>query len=242
MLVVKSFIKKQLQRVGIDIRKYPCQSPFEKQVSKFCDSNSIQLIFDIGANTGQFANQVFLGGYSGSIVSFEPLSEAWELLNSNAASNKNWKVHDRCAIGDRTGTVDVNISNNSFSSSILPMLDAHLSAARHSVYIGKESAPLFTLDSVAAPYLELGSGMIIKIDTQGYEWEVLAGATNTLSRASGIICELSLIPLYEGQRLWLDVIRFLESRGFELWAIQQGFSNTETGQSLQVDALFKRIS
>jgi hypothetical protein len=69
---------------------------------------------------------------------------------------------------------------------------------------------------------------------------VLDGATETLGRAQGLICELSLIPLYEGQKLWRDVIDRLDKEGFMLWALQKGFTDPRTGQSLQVDGIFLR--
>ena len=66
------------------------------------------------------------------------------------------------------------------------------------------------------------------------------GAKNTISRASGIICELSLVPLYNNQRLWREIIDRLDSEGFILWALQKGFTDPKTGQSLQMDGIFLR--
>ena len=96
------------------------------------------------------------------------------------------------------------------------------------------------LDSIADKYLDANSQLFLKIDTQGYEWQVLDGAIETLKRAKGVLCEVSLVPLYEGQKVWLDVIGRLESEGFLLWALQKGFVDHRTGQSLQMDAIFLR--
>ena len=62
----------------------------------------------------------------------------------------------------------------------------------------------------------------------------------TLKQAKGVLCELSLVPLYHEQRLWRDIVDRLDQQGFMLWALQKGFTNPKTGQSLQMDAIFVR--
>jgi hypothetical protein len=52
--------------------------------------------------------------------------------------------------------------------------------------------------------------------------------------------ELSLVKLYEGQALWLDMVNRLLAAGFQLWAIQQVLVSPETGRTLQVDGIFLR--
>jgi hypothetical protein len=144
-------------------------------------------------------------------------------------------------LGDRIGEIELNISGNSVSSSILPMLAAHSSAAPESDYLGHESAPLITLDSVAPPYLDGAQAPFLKIDTQGYEWQVLDGALATLPKVRGIQIELSLIPLYEGQHLWRESIERLEAEGFTLWRLQPAFDDPANGRTLQWDGLFFRL-
>jgi predicted amino acid racemase len=69
---------------------------------------------------------------------------------------------------------------------------------------------------------------------------VLDGAAETLKRAHGVLLELSLVPLYEGQTLWLEMIQRMADQGFTLWSIQKGFTDPRTGRSLQVDGIFLR--
>ena len=82
----------------------------------------------------------------------------------------------------------------------------------------------------------------MKIDTQGFEWQVLNGAQNVLPGIHGILLELSLIPLYEGQHLWQEMIVRLEQEGFTFWALQPGFVDPHNGRTLQVDGIFYRRS
>jgi hypothetical protein len=120
------------------------------------------------------------------------------------------------------------------------MLDSHLRAAEESAYVGTEAVPCLALDSAAAEYLQDAREYFVKIDTQGYEWQVLKGGMNTVRGAAAIQCELSFTPLYSGQRLWRDIVDLLESEGFTLWNIEPMFVDQNVGRTLQVDALFVR--
>jgi FkbM family methyltransferase len=200
----------------------------------------VDLVLDVGANAGQFAHEIRTLGFRGSIVSFEPLADAHRRLADAAAGDDAWRVHSRCAIGDRDGDVTINVAANSVSSSLLPMTDAHFSAATGSGYVGNETVPLFRLDAIAEPYLAAAQRPFLKIDTQGFEWQVLDGAARTLPRLRGVLCELSLVVLYEGQHLWREMIDRLESEGFTLWNLQPGFADPRNGRMLQIDAVFFR--
>ena len=202
----------------------------------------IDLVLDVGANKGQFASEIRQSGYAGRIVSFEPLSQAHAGLLQSSAGDSLWKACPRCALGDYVGEVEINIAGNSQSSSILPMLETHRSAAPASAYQGKEVVPITTLDAIADQYLNGAHAPFLKIDTQGFEWQVLDGARSTLPHIKGILVELSLVPLYEGQHLWREIIDRLEAEGFTLWGFKPGFTNLASGRSLQVDGFFYRNS
>ena len=118
------------------------------------------------------------------------------------------------------------------------MLNQHLEAEKNSIYVGKEKTQIVTLDSVANDYIKENTNYFIKIDTQGYEAEVINGAKKSLINSKGIICELSLVPLYEGQLLWREIIKILEKEGFILWSIIKGFTDRNDGRTLQLDGIF----
>jgi FkbM family methyltransferase len=237
---MKKLIKKIFRKLGFEIiRNRPSNSALA-QLAKVLELAEINVVFDIGANEGQFAREIREYGYTGKIVSFEPLSSARKKLLKYASVDSNWVVHDQAAIGDQDGDIEIYISGNSVSSSLLPMLESHSSAALGSAYVGSERVSITRLDSVASLYLTPESKLFIKIDTQGFEWQVLDGAPQTLNLALGFLCEMSLIPLYSGQRLWRDILDRLDAEGFKLWALQQGFTDLRTGQSLQADGVFVR--
>lgn len=236
----KENIKRLLLSVGIEAHRY---DPKTTQFGRFMpalQTFGIDLILDVGANEGQFCESLRESGYTGRMVSFEPLSSAYENLLIASSRDSNWLVHPRCAVGDSIGEIEINISANSVSSSVLPMLDSHIQAAPNSHYIGKDKCPLITLDSVLSTYFDASKSTLLKIDTQGYEWQVLDGAREIMPKIHGVLIEMSLIPLYEGQKLWLDIIERLESEGFTLWSIQPAFVDPQNSRTLQLDGLFFR--
>lgn len=237
---MKNIIKKLFFKIGIKITRYRYSNSAETQLIKALELAGINLVFDIGANEGQFAREIREYGYTGKIVSFEPLSSVRKSLLEFASADANWEIHDQSAIGDKDGDIEIHIAGNSVSSSVLPMLDSHSSAAAGSAYVASEQVPIARLDSVANQYIKPVSNLFIKIDTQGFEWQVLDGAPETLLQARGVLCEMSLVPLYNSQRLWKDIIVRLEAAGFVLWAIQKGFTNPKTGQTLQINGIFIR--
>lgn len=234
--LVKSFA----QTCGFQISRFNPATCHFTMLAKALQERNIGTVLDIGANVGQFASGLRRAGFTGKIISFEPLSSAHVQLQRAANGDKNWLVHHQGAISDHRGAVELNISSNSVSSSTLKLLGTHIAAAPESVVTGVEKCECWSLDEAAAQYLDEGDRPFIKIDTQGAEWQVLDGAQLTLSRSSGLLVELSFVPLYEGQRLWRDLIDRLAATGFHPWRFDPAFTDAQTGRTLQADCTFFR--
>jgi FkbM family methyltransferase len=220
--------------MGYDIHKSQ-----DLRATALFSSLGIDLLVDVGANRGQYALSRRTSGYQGDILSFEPLSAAHSQLLALATNDPNWTIADRMALGDRSGEIEINLAGNSASSSVLPMLDAHLAAAPHSRYIGKEIVPLRRLDDVLESKVD-GRKIFLKLDVQGFEGYVLNGAEHILARALALQLEMSLLPLYRGEILMPEMCQLLREKGFELWDLQPGFRDPKTGKLLQVDAVFTK--
>lgn len=201
----------------------------------------IDLIIDVGANSGQYAAELFEKGYTGRIVSIEPQPQAHAALKLAAQRVARWEVLDAVAIGEREGEVDLNVAGNSLSSSVLPMLPLHERAAPGSASIGTIRVPLRTLDSLVVGHVHAAAGVLVKVDTQGYEYPVLKGAAQCIGQARLVQLELSLEPLYEGQKLWQELIAEMAARGYTVWSLQPEFCDRETGRLLQINGLFARL-
>jgi FkbM family methyltransferase len=240
---IRNYIKGILKKIGSGIRRTPT-SPTggcnASEVGRLTSFLKIDCIFDVGANVGQFAERLRHSRYTGRIISFEPLIEAWAKLTLAAANDDAWIVHPRCAIGEKEGDAIINVAGNSYSSSLLNMLERHVRSAPGSQYVGQQTTKLIRLASVFDQYVRPAENVLIKIDTQGYEKQVLNGCDEVLDKVRAVYIELSLTPLYEGQELWRYFVDRLEKRGFNIWNIQPSFSDQDSGRTLQIDAVFVR--
>lgn len=233
-------VKRTARRLGLDLRRYRPANSSGPQLISMLSSHRVNLVFDVGANTGQFAQALREDGFAGRIVSFEALASAHEQLRLSSKNDPLWEVAPQAAIGSGDGEIDIHVADNSVSSSVLEMLPAHVDVAPGARYVGIERVPSRRLDSLAQGYLRNDSVSFLKVDTQGYEDRVLDGASLTLKHVVGIQLEVSLVHLYDGQCLFLEIAQRLKHEGFELWAVWQSFIDETSGRLIQADATFFR--
>ena len=239
---MKNLVKKAIRKLGYELRQYKPVSSDSALLMTILEHHAVNLVFDVGANTGGFGRYLRSIGYDGNIVSFEPMKAAHDALVAATNNDRFWLAATRSAIGEEDGEIEMHVAANSESSSILDMLDAHSAAAPESIYIGVEKVPLRKLDTLAPQFLKDDSVLFIKIDTQGYEEQVLSGAANTLSRATVLQLELSLVNLYAGQKLMPEMLASLKIMGFDLWGMVPVFADPRNGRILQMDGIFCRTS
>ncbi len=238
---MKQRFRKILWNLGYDIIRFqPRQHPLARR-REILKHYNIDTVIDIGANSGQFAQQLRIElGYVKRILSFEPLNSAFELLKAKAAGDSKWEVFN-FALGDVDGKQEINIASNSLSSSFLNMLPLHLKAAPESKYIGKQSIDVRTLDSFFGDLCKTAVNVYMKIDTQGFESSVLKGSEQSLSKINTIQMEMSLVPLYDGEVLFGEMYMLMRKKGYSLISIEPVFSDQSSGQLLQVDGIFHRL-
>lgn len=239
-MTIMNKVKQLALKMGVEMHWY---NPAQSQVArlfKVLSHHGIDTIIDVGANDGGYGRFLRTGGFKGSILSFEPLEDAHKQLCVAAAKSKNWHVAPRMALGAEDGDVEINVAGNSTSSSVLPMENTHVTAAPQSRYVGVQRVPLRRLDSVQHDVIRQAKSMLLKIDTQGYEMPVLIGAEPILDKVNGLQIELSLIPLYDGQILYREMVGWLSDKGFDLWSVMPGFVDAHSGRMLQMDGVFFR--
>lgn len=237
-LAMQQEIRKFLRnKLGIEVKKINLVNSELARLQYFLHNCNIDLILDVGASTGGYGCLVRELGFTGRIVSFEPLSHSYSKLKKLSQSDSLWEVAPRTAIGNMDGEIQINIASNSSSSSVLSMLDAHLNAAPESKYYESEIVQVSKLDTIAPGYIHNSQSILLKIDVQGYEKPVLEGAKKILEKIKAIQVEMSLTPLYQDQILWIDMIQYLESFGYQFYNFRPVLTDS-SGRLLQIDGFF----
>jgi FkbM family methyltransferase len=195
-------------------------------------------VIDVGSNVGQFgvaAARIFTGA---RIYCVEPQPDNFGRLCRNVRKLRNVTTF-QAAVGDREGTAQLRVNSHSHSSSILPLAPAHCAAFPQAVEVGTVSVEVTTLDRLFAP-IELRPPVLLKLDVQGYEAWTLRGGAKTLRAVDYTVLEASFKPMYEGEALFLDLVRIMEGCGFRFCRPVGLLSDPATGEVLQIDALFER--
>jgi FkbM family methyltransferase len=201
----------------------------------------IDVVLDVGANAGQFAQHLRRDlDFEGRICSFEPLSVPFRRLQVRAAEDPDWQAFN-FGLGDIEGRTTINVAANSESSSMLEMLPSHVEAAPESRFVGREDVEIRTLDTIFHDLCQAGEGVYLKIDTQGFEDRVLRGADGSLAKIDTVEIEMSLTPLYSDALTFGELYQLLLGKGYAMVGLEPGFTNPQTGQLLQVDAIFRRL-
>lgn len=229
------FVARQIKRVartlGVDLVPY---RPFAPRRNHAILRAGIQTVVDVGANAGQWAQELRTHGYRNRIVSFEPLPDPYRELTRHAASDPLWDTRN-VALGERhEDRVMYVASNSAASSSLLTPLPALTELAPDLTFPTIQRVPVRTLDSdVFEPPL------LLKLDAQGYEDRILTGAIGTLSMAVLVECEIALTGMYEDQAAFAQMVARLDELGFRIIDLEPNF-RADNGRILSVDALFER--
>lgn len=234
--VAKQPVRHAVERLGYDM--VPLERDATSRFSQRLRTSGCASLVDVGANQGQYAERARMLGFAGTILSLEPGTDSFALLQRRAAADPRWLVR-QVAAGRSPGSSVLNVSRNSVSSSLLEVTGTHVAAAPESVTNRQEQVQVLPLDELTA---ELDGPLWLKLDTQGFEAEVLAGAARTLDRTVVAQVELSLVPLYGGQATYLEVLDLLDRNGFDVVDLEQGLRSSDGSQLLQCDAVLTRRS
>lgn len=231
----KVALRSSLHRHNLDL----VRNPFAARMATALRWLDADTVLDVGANIGQYGSALRASGFSGRLISCEPLPDAFGHLSRRTAGDPNWTAL-HTAVGAEPGSSTINVSANSFSSSMLPMTDAHRNAAPGSEFVSSVSVPVTTVREILETHRVDPERALLKIDTQGYESRVLDGAGELLQRFAAVQLELSFVPLYAGQQLFDQLVARLADEGFGVFCLDAGFADPRTGRMLQCDGVFVR--
>lgn len=228
---IELFIKRTLNYCGIDI-KVLSRNDFNIWLKK----QKIGMIIDIGANRGQFALSMRKLFPYAKIISFEPLSEEYSMINNKFIKDTRFESFN-LALGNSKGEAKINRNKFSPSSSLLSITENHTHNFPKTATTFEEIIHINTLDDCAKA-IELENPLFIKIDVQGYEKQVIMGGIETLKKATFVLIELSFQELYVGQSTFHDIYSILHKLGFEFRGVYNQLISPIDRSILQIDGLF----
>jgi FkbM family methyltransferase len=195
-------------------------------------------ILDVGANVGQFTVASAKIFPTVIIHCFEPSPESGIELKKNISKLKNITVYP-IALGDKIGEEIFFINTYSPSSSMLPLTQEHKTIFPAACEKETIMVKVSTLDEIFRGF-RFKPPVLLKLDVQGYEARILAGAINTLKKIQYIIVETSFRPMYRGELLFRDILKILEDQNFQFIRPVDVAIAQNSGEIIQMDALFMR--
>ncbi len=200
-------VKRMTRRAGIEVTRHPAPNTLPWQLQQVIKLRRVDGVVDVGAHWGEFATMVRrVVGFSGPIESFEPSSESFAILQTYMAGDTSWWGH-RVAIGAEEARLDLNIYGSTDMNSFRgPAKTGGLGEAR------TESVDVHRLDDVVT----LPGSLLLKTDTQGFDLEVLQGASGLLHRTVAVTIELPVTNIYADAPELVGITQYLSADGFEL--------------------------
>lgn len=230
-----SRVRALCRRLGFDVARYPGASKRWPQFVTMLHDHKIDTVVDVGANAGHYARALLSNDFRGRILSYEPASAMHAEASMHADKVANWDMASRAAVGATAGTVTLNIAKEPDMNSVKPLTAVARQHMSRAAGIETEEVPVVTLAD-AVPW-ETAGRVFVKSDTQGYEAEVLDGLAPMMDRVTGLQLELSLVPIYEGQPRYLEMLQRVEGYGFRPHLIVPGYSSKHFGQMLEFDVV-----
>jgi FkbM family methyltransferase len=201
--IVKDSVRRVSRSFGYDIvpLRDMKERDFALHLRELLARLDIDCVLDVGANAGQYHD--FLRDkvqFDGPIISFEPASHHIEALRERSRGDRDWHI-EGYALGINDGSMPIDV-----------MVSDQFGCFR------KEMVTVRTLD-VVLPVLQERIGFdrpYLKIDTAGSDIEVLRGAADSLRAVKALQTEASVIGIHKGMPQYLDIIRYLDERGFDI--------------------------
>ena len=210
-------VKDTVRRLGYDVVNLRYHDSLHDHLRALFRRYAIDCVLDVGARHGDYADALRAFGYDGAIVSFEPIALNYRILTARAAGDARWHTR-QIALGANNGEPEINVSRDTqFSSFLEPNEYAQKAFGEDPRVERRERVVLRRLDDVFDEVVPAASRRIfLKIDTQGYDLEVIDGASAVFDRVTALQIELAVNRIYDASPFYMDVIGSLTDAGFSL--------------------------
>ena len=216
------------------------QWAFAEHLRTLFAAQSISTVIDVGANLGQYRD--FLRqqvGFQGMIHSFEPIRSLADQMRARSSNDPRWQVHS-FALGREEGQASINVMASSTFSSLRTVSATAPSGFLASAQVARtESIQVLTLDLACERYGINPEGAYLKLDTQGYDLEVISGAAYATQVLASLQIELAIQRIYDGIPTYREILAHLESLEFAISGVFP-ISRDSEFRAVELDCVFVR--
>lgn len=202
-------------KLGYDlIRHKKSHLELKDHLPKILKGYEVDTVIDVGANIGQFLEMVKSSGFEGKTFSFEPIPKHADGIKEKYKNDPQVKVYN-LALGESESVLKLNVFKSSVFSSFKQPTD--FSKSNYKEHVSEYETievPIKRLDEILMAELKDSKKIMLKVDTQGFDLEVVKGATKILDRVVAINFECSVIPIYENTPNYLETLTFFHQLGF----------------------------
>jgi len=194
----------------------------------------LRTVVDVGANTGQWSGMLLNLVRPEKLIIIEPLPDAFAALQKKFGNNRRVQLHN-VAIGEREGVETLKITRDTTGASLLqPREEMRAVIGSNWTITAEVEVKMTTLDRLLVDLAEVS---LLKIDVQGYEKSVLAGAKQTLAKTKFLLVELNFMPQYDGGSWFGDVHQIL-TRDFGFFLANASAPQVLNGRASMCDGLY----
>lgn len=205
---------------------------------------NISTVFDVGANCGDFAQAAAACFPEAKVTLFEPLPSLWPRLHRLASNHaERWRV-EKIALGKAPDRMPLHISEGDNSiGSFLGFSEEYREGNTTVTSAQTIDCQIDSLDAFCER-AKIASIDLLKIDVEGFEFEVMEGAATMLSRTEALIVEVSLIRQAGGAADALaEMIALLTQKGFRIVDVVPSLhSPNEPWKPLEYNLLARRTA
>jgi FkbM family methyltransferase len=220
-----------------------------RHVAWVLETYGVDCVLDVGANKGQYGRALRHSGYTGHIVSFEPVPEFFEELSRAAADDDRWTVH-QLALGTEDATLPIHVQRT--LSSALPSTEygrgrfsGLREGAERNVVV---EVPLRRLDGIVddvTAHVPVPAGraprLFLKMDTQGFDLQAFGGLGARVEQVVAMQSEVALLLIYEGMPRMAEALPVYEAAGFEISGLFP-VTREKDGRVIEYDCVMVRPS
>lgn len=209
-------VKRLLARRGWHIGRMEIDWTRDVYLSRLFKAFDVNCVVDVGGRIGDYGLLLRRAGYTGRIVSFEPVTASFQQLQQRAANDQRW-ITFPYALGSSRGSTTINVMQETvFSSMLQPSTNGNGGLFPGNSVERQETVEIRRLDGL---FSDITRGLesprvYLKMDTQGWDLEVFRGAEGCLKDIVALQSELSVRPIYEGMPPFQQALDLYRAAGF----------------------------